>query len=149
MKLKLTILFICVLFCTGFVAVMYERYERERNKKNGFQRKIIAKQVTFRNVFRLGYNTYYLAGIVERHIYLGNLTTPFQLLIIDLKNSKRETTKIKIKKDTIFKSPVLLVDSPKVYLFDAQLPAIFEGEVKDLSLSKVPIKPLHFVHALL
>jgi uncharacterized membrane protein YphA (DoxX/SURF4 family) len=77
-------------------------------------------------------NSYYIAGIDQNKIYLGNTTA--QLLITILDSSLQQKTQYQIKldrKDLSFKSVKIKVAAPYFYVYDGSVPCVFKGNIKD------------------
>lgn len=77
-------------------------------------------------------NSYYIAGIDQNKIYLGNTTA--QLLITILDSTLQQKTQYQIeldRKDLSFKSVQIKVAAPYFYVYDGSVPCIFKGKIKD------------------
>jgi uncharacterized membrane protein YphA (DoxX/SURF4 family) len=73
-------------------------------------------------------NSYYIAGIDQNKIYLGNTTA--QLLITILDSSLQQKTQYQIKldrKDLSFKSVKIKVAAPYFYVYDGSVPCVFDN----------------------
>lgn len=116
----------------GVVIKLFLISEQIVHYENRFQRRFPHPSVTEVAKADLIYNSYYIAGIENGRIYLGNSTAPLHLLTCDLDLMRIQTKLIKI--DTLginFRSTQLRVVSGKFYLFDGTTPYIFEGSTHD------------------
>jgi hypothetical protein len=81
-------------------------------------------------IIDLKYNSYYIAGITEDHVYLGNITAPFDLIITNKALTDSQHVKISIKgieNATVFKSATVKIKPPYFFLTDGLRPAIYRG----------------------
>ncbi|MEE9406968.1 MAG: hypothetical protein V3V28_02715 [Polaribacter sp.] len=84
------------------------------------------------NALDLGYKTYYIAGVGDGKIYLGNKMAPAHLIEVD--TTLTDTTHIKIRLDETdlpFQHPQVRVNPPNFYVFDGQVPCVFKGNTED------------------
>lgn len=98
--------------------------------QNNFTRRFPPHPIKKTGEFDLGYNSYYLAGVDSRTLYLGNKTAPLHLLAID--TSMRDTSHIRIKiapKSLPFKSVHVFVVPPFFYVADGSVPCIYRGHI--------------------
>lgn len=136
-KTKLAFLLACVLFMLAIVLVLYMvSHNKHYFSKNGFTRVFSSKTpVEFKSI-NLKYPDYYIAGYTDSHIYLGNYQTPLHILQVNydltdttyLKQRSRDTTKFR------WKSAMLQIDSPYVYLNEGGTPVLFYSRLDSLTL---------------
>jgi len=136
MRIKLIALSICALGGVIFITILYSFSYKINHQKNGFNR-IIGKghdHWKLISALDLKYNSYYIAGITDSHIYLGNSTSTSLLLSTDYKLKDTHTSRI-IAPDTnkiAWKALKVFVDSPNVYMMEGILPSILHCDLHSL-----------------
>lgn len=114
------------------VIIMFISSENIIKKENNFTRRFLQHPIFDDKTVNLSVNSYYFAGIAEGKIYLGNLTTPLFIAMID--TGFQNLTRVKItldKKDYPFRNIQLQVKSPYYYLYDGNVPIIYRGKLND------------------
>ncbi len=132
LKGKLLLLTLIVIFGIGIVAVLYAFSEKKIHRNNAFQRRYIPHPIDKIGEFHLDYNTYYLAGIDDSIVYLGNFGAP--LFLKELNISLKEEKKIPIRISNYrlpYRRVRISVEPPFFYLGDGTVPIIFRGNTID------------------
>lgn len=140
-KSHVIILGLCLLFCFGVLFALYalspiskEIYRAE------FKRKFIGRHaVTQKAILDVDYNSFYIAGINNEKIYLGNSTAPAHLLVADV--SLKDTAHLRLHLadvDTVMdpRRFRLTVDSPYFYMAHGIMPLILRGITDNWTASK-------------
>ncbi len=84
------------------------------------------------NSLDLGLRSYYIAGVGDGKIYLGNHQAAGHL--IELDTTLTDTTHVKLLLDDMdlpFRSPQVRVYPPNFFVYDGQVPCIFKGNTKE------------------
>jgi len=119
-------------FGISVVVVLYGLSEKEIKRNNAFQRKYIPHGLEELGSFPLVSNAFYIAGMDDSMIYLGNYNAPLYLKAIsrDLKRSKE--IKVEIEDyDLPYKRVRIEVESPYFFVGDGTVPVLFKGRIKD------------------
>ncbi len=117
---------------SSFVILLFILSENETKRNNAFQRRLPPHPITYIHSIDLGYNSYYLSGVDDETVYLGNVTTPLKLLLVD----KRDylTTEQPVIIDQM-EHPYTLtevrVKPPYFYVYDGTIPIVFKGKTAD------------------
>lgn len=98
-----------------------------------FKRIIIPDLIRENRVLNINYNSYYLAGITDSRLFLGNFTAPLHLLSVNSNLTDTAHYRIKVLTDFEFTSIKVKVDSPYFYLMDGTLPKMLRGTLSDLT----------------
>ncbi|PKP15500.1 MAG: hypothetical protein CVU07_09920 [Bacteroidetes bacterium HGW-Bacteroidetes-23] len=78
------------------------------------------------------YNSYYFAGYGDGKIYLGNYTTPLQILEIDEDLKHKIVRRIDLDDLTLaFKEPQIAVEPPYFYFYEGAVPYLYSGTITD------------------
>ena len=114
------------------------------HRNNSFIRRYPHHPVNQEKTFDLGHNSYYIAGVTNDSIYLGNVTAPLLLFSMDknLNGYKRSKIKISNPNEYSFRSIGIHIVKDKLFVYDGHVPVILMG---DLSTRKV--SPLVRGHA--
>lgn len=115
------------------VVVLYLLSEHEVHRNNGFVRRMPHHPANAVKGIDIKYNSYYLAGVTDGHVYLGNVTAPLRLLSIDtaLADTKDISMQIENIKKYSFSSLQVRVKSPNFFISDGRIPIIFRGTIGD------------------
>ncbi len=140
-KAKMLLLFALFFIGVSVITLFFVLSEEKMHRNNAFQRRYPHHPANEVKKFDLKYNSYYLAGITEDSIYLGNTTAPLHLLATDRQLSDTIYRKIKIPSTPVpFKALIANVTNSFLYLIDGTVPIILRGKVKNLK-ADVWLKP--------
>ena len=136
------ILFILTLGSSAGVVVLFLTSENTLHYNNQLNRRYPHHPATLRDTLNLGYNSYYLAGINDDALYLGNTTAPLHLLKINL-NSK-DTIHLQIQLSEVqralpFQSIKTQIHKNKIYLYDSAANILLAGNLNDLKLDSISL----------
>jgi hypothetical protein len=114
----------------GLVLLLFLMSERQVHRNNAFTRRYPPHPIVKQYDLDIGYNSYYIAGMHQNQLYLGNSTAPWHLLQIDLK--KKDTAHIKLTpkdKGMEYRSIKIHVDPPHFFVMDGLAPFVLRGRV--------------------
>ena len=129
------------------VAVLYVQAKLAKPKvKNGFNRLFISTEpLSHTRVMDIEFNSYYIAGLSKKDIYLGNFTATTHLLITDynLKDTHRVELNIPDDKKLAWGILRTKVDSPYIFIMEGRTPTVFQGligkyQYKSSNLNYIP-----------
>lgn len=116
----------------GLIVGLFLSSEHIIKKENSFIRRFGQHPVRDEKVFDLGVNSYYFAGIAGDNIYLGNVTAPLVLTMLDTSLTAINAVKIQLDNtDHPFRSIQIKVQPPCFYVYDGNVPVIYRGELGD------------------
>lgn len=150
MKKKVIIkLGFCLMISIGLVVVLFTFSNTIIHKRNDFLRVFPPHPIRKENVLNIKFNSYYIAGLSQHRIYLGNGTAP--LHVLDLNMSLQDSTHITLKieginQDTLA-STRIEVNPPYFYVFDGIVPLIYKGPLDTWIATKYITAPNHFTIA--
>lgn len=121
-----------VLIISLSVIILFLTSEDIIHKRNNFVRRFPSHAEPAFNKIDLEINSYYFAGINDKTIYLGNVTTPAYVTLIDtsLKNKSRSWIEPD-QPDLSFHDIKLSVIPPYFFITDGTVPVIFKGKIDD------------------
>lgn len=123
-----------VLFGSGIfsVTILFLLSEKEIKQNNAFQRKYIPHGLQKIGSYQLESNAYYIAGVDDSLIYLGNYNAPLILKAVMRNLKKSEFIDIVFDAyDLPYKRLLIEVNSPYFYMADGSVPVLFRGSVTD------------------
>lgn len=128
---------IIVLFLGGSLGILivvigYQFSENIIHHHNNFVRRFPQHYATPVEKIDLKYNSYYFAGYGDGKIYLGNYTTPLQILEIDEDLKHKIVRRIDLDDLTLaFKEPQIAVEPPYFYFYEGAVPYLYSGTITD------------------
>ncbi len=139
-------LLICTLGSVGLVTLLFALSDTGLERDNSIVRRFLAEPPKKIHELDIGYNSYYIAGATEGKIYLGNVTAPLHLMILDTTLRKKRTVTLRLDKDSIAARAIQLrVAPPYFFLMDGTVPYILRGNTMDWKArSLVEKKPFYF-----
>ncbi|GLU56230.1 hypothetical protein Dfri01_56910 [Dyadobacter frigoris] len=106
---------------------------------NGFYRIFPPHVFGTPNRLHLGHNSYYIAGLTQDRIYLGNVTAPLRLFSVNfhLKDPQKVLLKLNQKDSIVHDALRVQVDFPFIYVHEQITPSLFYGNLSDSRLYAV------------
>ncbi|MCC9020411.1 MauE/DoxX family redox-associated membrane protein [Flavobacterium lipolyticum] len=118
------------------IIALFVSSEEIMEHKNPFIRRYIKRTVQLVHSKDLIYNSYYFSGSSPDKLYLGNYTTPLQIISIDTSFKFQDTHYIENSDPKIhFRSIKILVREKYFYLMDGSVPSISAGSTEDWEIS--------------
>jgi hypothetical protein len=161
MNRKIILLIVCsFVISIGVVTILFAMSGVMKEQPNSFLREFPPHPALEGDTCNIKYDSYYIAGLTEHNIYLGNYTSPLHMLVVNMALTDTQAVKLNvklkakgfIKGDQKVWSVRVMVDSPYYYLADGAVPVMYKGNVSDWHAEKylydsiyfrniVPIKP--------
>jgi uncharacterized membrane protein YphA (DoxX/SURF4 family) len=114
-------------------------------RNNSFIRKYPHSVAVFDKATHLEFNSWYLAGAEQNRIYLGNVTAPLNIMILDTSLTKLGEVRIALEEmDLPFSAVKVQVSPPHFYVSDGAVPAIFKGDINDWKASLILKESIFF-----
>lgn len=127
------------------VVILFFSSEYIIKKENNFTRRFLIHPIIQDKVLDIKVNSYYFAGIDEKSIYLGNLTAPLVLTVIDHNLTSMEQKKISVPdKNYPFRNLQMQTYLDSFYLYDGTVPIIYKGSLKELAASVISYNDAYF-----
>lgn len=143
----LVILGCCFAFAIIVVTALYATTRKIIHENNSFLREYSKQTVTRAGEMDIGFNSYYVAGIADDHIYLTSVTAPFNLLVVNTALSDSQHVKIHIKgvdNPTVHRSSTVKISPPYFYLADGIAPVIYRGRIGEWVAEKMDFDTLSY-----
>lgn len=127
-----SVLLFCLFLATGIVTLLFVLSEGIMHRQNTFVRRFPKMLAIPSYQTDIKYNSYYFAGAGNGRIYLGNSTTPLQIMVLDTLLKTREYHTITLNDTTLpFRSVQVKVTPPYFYVLDGTVPCIYKGKTKN------------------
>lgn len=136
----------CTLICVLLISILYLHSTKINSKGNSFVRQFPSHIISNSKSLDIEHNSYYIAGVSDRFIYLGNSTAPSFFLISDYTLQDTLHYTIGLPYDRIAIAYLnAVIDSPNIYLSEGVTPAILQADIFDsLFQNHYFFKDLHF-----
>jgi hypothetical protein len=129
------------------IITLFQRSEYMTRKENNFTRRFLVHPIVEEKRFDLKYNSFYFAGTTKDTVYLGNLTSPFTLISLDINlHKKKENSIIPDIYDFNFKRAQVQVNGLDYYLYDGTVPVIYKGSIGTKNLNTLSKSQAYFSH---
>ncbi|MEP7257957.1 MAG: hypothetical protein ABI687_06210, partial [Flavitalea sp.] len=115
----------------AIVSMLHFYTTNKNHRKNSFIRLLPSHMLTKMQAIDIKYNSYYIAGLTNDHIYLGNYTSPENILIsnYELTDTQQIIYKLSNKNKLVSKDIKIEIDSPTIYITDNIHSDIFFGDL--------------------
>lgn len=125
------VLSIISIICISFIVLLNYLSEDISKNHNSFIRNFhFLAQKKYETIFP--YNSYYIAGIDDGKIYLGNYTAPFQITILDTTLSAIASPKITLTPNNlVLLTGNIRIKPPYFFFIDGTNPCVFRGKLSD------------------
>jgi uncharacterized membrane protein YphA (DoxX/SURF4 family) len=146
-KYKLFLLTAIAILGCATVTLLFAFSEEKMHRNNAFVRRYIPHAVVLEETYDLKYNSWYIAGINSGKIYLGNVTAPLQVLVLDTFLRKADTVRINLDNMNLpYKSVTVSVGQSNFYVSDGTVPNILKGSKVDWKATTL-FRDLYFTAA--
>lgn len=140
-------LFLSLLFSVSVVVFLFFITEKRTLQKNNFVRYYPHHPITLVKQIDMEFNSYYIAGFQDGKIYLGNVTAPLSVTVIDSALKSKQNYIIQLPTtDLKFRSLRLIVKPPYFYFYDGTTPVVFKGKTSDWNATIWLYKKAYFSH---
>ncbi|WP_179021841.1 MauE/DoxX family redox-associated membrane protein [Winogradskyella forsetii] len=115
---------------------LYLLSDNKMKRNNAFQRKYIPHALLVEGNFTLESNSFYIAGIHEDIIYLGNHFAPLYLKAMNTQSKTTKDIKIEIENYQLpYKRVRIEVKPPHFFIGDGTVPVLFKGKITNFKAS--------------
>ncbi|RRJ89578.1 hypothetical protein EG240_11315 [Paenimyroides tangerinum] len=145
MKQQIIYIALTITIATTLVLVLFFTSEHLMKKENPFIRRFLPHHIDKAQYLDLGVNSYYIAGLTQDTIYLGNYTVP--LLITAVSNDLKTKVEHQIKLDETersFRSLLVRVQNDTFFVSDGSIPIIYRGNTTDWFAHKFMTETIYF-----
>lgn len=130
LKKTLSTVLLLLAMSSGAMILVFMSSDGELKHNNAFQRKYIPHELKEIGSYQLESNSFYIAGIADRKIYMGNYNAPLYLKVLDYNLKHAKDIKIEIDNyDLPFKRVRIEVKPPYFMVGDGTIPVLFKGNI--------------------
>lgn len=138
---------ICIFVSILVIVTLYVAVPEEKIlQNNGFERKFKTDILTRKGFLDLKYNSYYIAGLTNTSIFLGNYKVP--TFYLHANYTLTDTIKVDLNipnDDNVAWNVVkIVVNSPNIYISDRLTPVLFHSTLPELTYSKSNLNGIRF-----
>lgn len=127
------------------VSLLYLGSEKQMKRNNAFTRRFIPHPIEKVGKYDLKYNSFYIAGMDEQKIYLGNYTTPLSMDILDIPSGQIKKHQIGIDSMNLpYKRIKIIVKPPYFFIGDGTVPVLLKGNIADWQASIFSFEDAYF-----
>jgi hypothetical protein len=138
---------ILALASIGVVGGLLKYSERLKAAPNEFLRLFPPHPILERDTFLLGYHSYYLAGMDNENVYLGNYDAQLHIAVANFES--RDTTYSQLRIPDVermrFKSIRVKASAPYIYLADGTVPVIYRASIGEWSAERYLADSIFFM----
>jgi len=122
-----------LILSVSLMAGLFLSSEHTLKKENNFTRRFPHHPIKYDKKYNLNYNSYYFAGYSGNKLFLGNITSPFQLLVLDENLLKTDTVFLKPDADVLYTAPKIMVKEDLITFVDGTKAVVFQSKKRDFS----------------
>lgn len=145
MKKKIFYIVLTMVISGAVVVGLFVSSEHIMKRENPFVRRFMPHHIDKAEYLDLEVNSYYIAGLTNDTIYLGNYTAP--LLITALPTNLGTKVEHQIKLDETkrsFRSLTIRVQGQEFFVGDGTIPIIYNGRTDDWTATKYMQEKIYF-----
>ncbi|OBX24484.1 hypothetical protein A9996_15065 [Gelidibacter algens] len=140
--IKLLVLFVSA---TTIIIALYMSSEKEIKHNNAFQRRYIPHGLKKTGDYQLESNGYYIAGIDDNTIYLGNYMAPLFLKLLNIKSDNQKDVWLTLDNtDLPYKRARIRVEAPYFFIGDGTVPILLRGNIDNWKAKTFSLKEAYF-----
>lgn len=129
----------------GSLVLLYYFSRFRTNQRQNFQRYFAESSFQEIKQIKLDYNSYYLAGLSDSLLFLGNNSAPLYMKTINTHTWVETNYQVKIDEDDLpFRAVKIQVKPPYFYVFDGTVPCIFRGKISDWNAKLIMKNEVYF-----
>ncbi|MEC3965801.1 hypothetical protein [Flagellimonas halotolerans] len=114
----------------GLVVIVFLSSERQVHRNNAFTRRYPPHPVVKQYDLDIGFNSYYIAGLDKDMLYLGNRTSPWHLLQVNLETKDTSHIQLAPRSHTLeYRAIKVEVLPPYFFVMDGTMPIILRGKI--------------------
>jgi len=140
MKRILLNLLLLTILSTASIFFLFFTSNINHYQKNGFIRTFKSNPIIKSTYQDLNYNSFYIAGVTEEYLYLGNYTAPLMLLTINRSKNDTQYSKIEPSHGDEVKAGKISVDCSHFFLTDNIQHKIWSGSLSNMKADSLPYK---------
>lgn len=129
------------------VIILYAMSDELTQHHNAFDRLFPPHPITKTSSVDLGFNSFYLAGNQNKEVFLGNLTAPLYLKMVNLSHMDTSHVVLKLDREDKFRfrpNTKIQVLPPYFFMMDGTSPRIWRGRIGQWHGTRLKYDSVHF-----
>lgn len=145
MKKKILYILLTLVTATAVVVGLFLSSEHIMKKENPFVRRFLPHHIDKAEYLNLEVNSYYIAGLTNDTIYLGNYTAPLLITAIPMDLSAKVEHQIKLEETKrSFRSLTVHIQNDDFYVSDGTIPIIYKGNTSNWQAKRFMEAKIYF-----
>jgi len=145
MKKKIFYIVLTMVISSAVVVGLFVSSEHIMKRENPFVRRFMPHHIDKAEYLDLEVNSYYIAGLTNDTIYLGNYTAPLLITAVPTNLGKKVEHQIKLDEtQRSFRSLTIRVQGQEFFVSDGTIPIIYKGSTADWIATKYMQKKIYF-----
>lgn len=145
MKKKIFYIVLTMVVSSAVVVGLFLSSEHIMKRENPFVRRFMPHHIDKAEYLDLKLNSYYIAGLTNDTIYLGNYTAPLLITAIPTKLGTKVEHQIRLDEtQRSFRSLTVSVEGQEFYVSDGTIPIIYKGTTANWKAAKYMEEKVYF-----
>jgi len=145
MKKKIFYIVLTIVISSALVVGLFVSSEHIMKKENPFVRRFMPHHIDKAEYLDLEVNSYYIAGLTNDSIYLGNYTAPLLITAVPTHLGTKVEHQIKLDETQgSFRSLTVRVLGQEFFVSDGTIPIIYKGSIADWIATKYMQEKVYF-----
>ena len=145
MKKKLSYIIVTISLSLAVVIGLFFTSEHIMKRENPFVRRFMPHHIDKAEYLDLKVNSYYIAGLTNDSVYLGNYTAPLLITAVPINLGTKVEHQIKLDEtQRSFRSLTIKVQGQEFFVIDGTIPIIYKGSTVDWITAKYMQEKIYF-----
>jgi len=145
MKKKIFYIVLTMVISSAVVVGLFMSSEHIMKRENPFVRRFMPHHIDKAEYLDLEVNSYYIAGLTNDTIYLGNYTAPLLITAVPTKLGNEVEHQIKLDEtQRSFRSLTIRVQGQELFVSDGTIPIIYKGSTANWIATKYMEEKVYF-----
>lgn len=145
MKRKTFYIVLTMVISSAVVVGLFVSSEHIMKKENPFVRRFMPHHIDKAEYLDLEVNSYYIAGLTNDTVYLGNYTAPLLITAVPTNMGTKVEHQIKLDEtQRSFRSLMVRVQEREFFVSDGTIPIIYKGSTADWIANKYMQEKIYF-----
>ena len=145
MKKKIFYIVLTMIVSSAVVVFLFLTSEHILKRENPFVRRFMPHHIDKAEYLDLEVNSYYIAGLTNDTIYLGNYTAPLLITAVPTNMGTKVEHQIKLDEtQRSFRSLTIKVQGQEFFVTDGTIPIIYKGSTNDWKAKRFMEEKIYF-----
>src|SRR5690606_26505963 len=145
MKKKIFYIVLTMIISSAVVVALFLTSEHIMKRENPFVRRFMPHHIDKAEYMDLEVNSYYIAGLTNDTIYLGNYTAPLLITAVPTNMGTKVEHQIKLDEtQRSFRSLTIKVQGQEFFVTDGTIPIIYKGSTNDWKAKRFMEEKIYF-----